>query len=91
MTLYLPVAAVVVASQGDPTGAVELLALASTHPGRATAWMECWPPLIQMRAELEAGLGPAAYQAAWARGQARDLSEVAASLLTRFQCEQESS
>jgi hypothetical protein len=80
MTWLLPVAAAILASGGE--GAVELLALASSHPLSATGWLERWPRLMALQEKLEAELGAEAYQAAWERGKALDLEAVAAALLS---------
>jgi DNA-binding CsgD family transcriptional regulator len=81
MTWCLPVAACIEAHTGSQERAVELLGLVFTHPASATGWMEKWPLLNRLRAELEASLGPKAYAAAWERGQALDLEAVVAQLL----------
>lgn len=64
----LPVLAVVYAHQNEAERAVEVLALAFTHPRSAIAWMERWPLLNRLRADLEAGLGTSLFVAAWERG-----------------------
>ncbi|MCI0399492.1 MAG: protein kinase, partial [Chloroflexi bacterium] len=79
-TWLLPVAAVSLAGQGDGEQAVALLALVHRHPLSPTSWMERWPLLNAWRAELEGGLGAAAYQAAWERGRALELEVVVNSL-----------
>ena len=84
MTRCLPVAAVIIAHNGDKQRAVELLGLAFTHPKSATGWMVNWPLLTRFRADLEAELGAAAYDAAWERGAKLDLEATAADLLHTF-------
>ena len=81
----LPVAALILAHQGDRVQAVELLGLAFTHPVRASGWMEKWSQLTRFRADLEASLGDDAYSAAWGRGTLLDAELVAAALQEQFQ------
>jgi ATP/maltotriose-dependent transcriptional regulator MalT len=76
VTWYLPVAAVILAYEGEVERAAELLGLAFTYPASATAWMEQWPLLTRLRADLEAELGAEAYQITWERGTALDLETV---------------
>lgn len=80
----MPPAALILAHRGRSTRAVELLALAFTHPVRAAGWMEKWPLLARLRDELEQALGAAAYLAAWERGTQLDLETTAAELQARF-------
>jgi predicted ATPase/DNA-binding SARP family transcriptional activator len=80
-TWLLPVAAVILANEGQKERAAELLALSFTHPLSATGWLGRWPLLTALGAELEAELGGESYRAAWERGRALDLEEVAAALL----------
>jgi hypothetical protein len=77
----LPVAAVLLARQGEKIRAVEILALSSHHPLSPTGWMEQWPLLARLRTELEKQLGGEAYKSAWERGQKLDLELVVSSLL----------
>ena len=72
----LPVAATILANRGQPIRAVELLALAFTHPVRASGWMEQWPLLDRLRTELEETLGAEAYSAAWEHGRLLDAEAV---------------
>jgi predicted ATPase/DNA-binding CsgD family transcriptional regulator len=72
----LPAAAIICAHQGHPSYAVELLALALTHPVGATGWMKKWPLLDRLGSDLERTLGSEAFTAAWERGQQRNLSDV---------------
>ena len=58
------------------------LALAQ-HPG-TTGWLEKWPLLMQLRADLETSLGSEAFAVIWERGQASDLQTVVQSLIERF-------
>ena len=72
----LPIAAIICAHQSQPVRAVELLALAFTHPVRASGWMEKWPLLDRLQADLELTLGSEAYSAAWERGKHLNLDSV---------------
>jgi predicted ATPase/DNA-binding SARP family transcriptional activator len=76
----LPVFALTLAQGGDPESATRLLALASTHQHDATGWINRWPPLATLRAQLEEALGPAAFATAWEHGAALDIHSVAAEL-----------
>jgi hypothetical protein len=69
----LPAQAISLARQGSLDRAVELLGLAVTYPVEITGWMLKWPPLTQVRADLERELGADVYRAAWERGSALDL------------------
>lgn len=88
MALCLPVSAMILARRGDEERAVELLALAFTHPVRAWGWMEKWPLLSEFRHRLEDHLGTEGYATAWERGKSLVLEEVAQNLLAMFQSEQ---
>ncbi len=80
----LPIAAILLLQKGDQVRAVELLALAFTHPVRASGWMEKWPLLARLRLQLEQKLGDKEYAAAWERGMRLDVDEVAAELMQQF-------
>jgi len=73
----LHVAAAVVAHEGQPERAVELLGLAapSVDPNSFC------PLPARLRRDLEAALGPEAFAAAWARGQTMNLDAVVAEFL----------
>jgi predicted ATPase/DNA-binding CsgD family transcriptional regulator len=72
----LPVLAILYANQGETERAVEVLALAFTHPSSSTQWMEKWMLLERWRARLETDLGPERYEAAWERGTKLELETV---------------
>lgn len=80
-TWLLPVTAVLLAGSGAKERAVELLALAFSHPLSTTGWLAHWPLLAEVRAGLERELGANAYQAAWERGKGLDLAMAVAELL----------
>ncbi len=63
---------------------MELLGLAFNHPTSHTGWMEKWPLLTRLRADLEAELGAEVYSAAWERGAALDLETTARALLAHW-------
>jgi LuxR family maltose regulon positive regulatory protein len=69
----LVIAAIILAREGRNTRAVEFLALAFTHPVGAAGWMEKWPLLARLCAELEQALGSGAYSAAWEQGKRMDV------------------
>jgi tetratricopeptide (TPR) repeat protein len=81
MAQCLPFAAIIAAKSGEPEQAVELLGLAFHHPLSPKGWLEKWPLLTRLRAELEAALSPAAFATAWERGQTLDLEATAQALL----------
>ncbi|MFO7537314.1 MAG: alpha/beta fold hydrolase, partial [Chloroflexota bacterium] len=80
-TWLLPLTAVLLAHSGANERAVELLALAHTHPLSPTGWLAHWRLLAEARAGLKQELGTDIYQAAWARGQGLDLDTVVTELL----------
>jgi predicted ATPase/DNA-binding CsgD family transcriptional regulator len=82
--LCLPCSAVPLAGDGQFVRAVEVLALAYTHPKSPTGWMEQWPLLARLQADLEQALGSEAYSAAWERGKTLDLDTTARELLAEF-------
>src|SRR5690606_4392914 len=53
----LPVAAIICGHENQPVRAVELLALAFTHPVSASSWMKQWPLLDRLQAQMEHILG----------------------------------
>ena len=81
VTWLLPITAALLAREGQTEQAVELLALAYTHSLSPTGWMQHWPLLVGLRADLQAGLSAAVFQAAWERGETLDAAIIAAGLL----------
>jgi hypothetical protein len=79
--LCLPLAAILAARNGNPRQAVELLGLTYTAPRNLIAWLDKWPMLVDLRANLETELDAEAFGAAWERGKSRDLKTVMAELL----------
>lgn len=78
----LPIMAVVLANEGDPTRAVELLALALTHPNSMTGWIRAWPLMTRLQETLRETLGERAYESARERGVKADLRTTVADLLS---------
>jgi hypothetical protein len=85
ITLCLPVAAIVLAHEVETERSIELIALAFTHPASTPTWMERWPLLTRLRADLKAELGPEVYQSIWARGRRLDLETVVTELLDELE------
>jgi serine/threonine protein kinase/tetratricopeptide (TPR) repeat protein len=81
MTRCLPIVSIIEAYEGDKEHAVELLALAFTHPKSATGWMEKWPLLTRLRNDLQTKLGRETYDAALEHGKSLDLATVVQKLL----------
>jgi predicted ATPase len=73
LTWILPVVAVLHAQNEQWETAVHHLALAYTHPLSPTGYLDKWSLLKQTQTRLQAKLGEAAYQSAWAQGQKLDL------------------
>jgi predicted ATPase/DNA-binding CsgD family transcriptional regulator len=84
LAFMLPVASVLLSRQGQNERAVELLGLAFHHPASAAVWLEKWPLLTRLRADLEAQLGVEIYAAAWERGKTLDLETTLAELLSEM-------
>jgi ATP/maltotriose-dependent transcriptional regulator MalT len=81
----LPIAAMILAHDGQQARAAELLGLAFAHPSAATRWIDKWPLLSQFRADLEAKLGPAAYRSAWRGRSQLDLETTITTLLLELE------
>jgi serine/threonine protein kinase/DNA-binding SARP family transcriptional activator/predicted ATPase len=80
----LPVAAVVLAHQGEAERAVELLSLAQTHPLTLTGWLAHWPLLSECQSNLQTQLGPQPFEAAWDRGLSLPLQPTVEHLLNHL-------
>jgi tetratricopeptide (TPR) repeat protein len=76
LTSCLPVLAILYANQDEAERAVEVLALAFTHPSSPTGWMEKWMLLKRLQTRLETVLGTEKYEAAWERGTKLGLETV---------------
>lgn len=81
--LCLPVVSVVLAYEAEAEEAVELMGLAFTHPTSTLGWMEKWPLLQRMYADLRDEMGDKEYIAAWEHGKTLDPEMVAAHLWTQ--------
>jgi hypothetical protein len=81
ITLCLPVMAIIHAHEAEPEEALKRLALVFTHPASTTEWLEKWPLLIALNADLQAELGEEAYRRAWEQGRSQSLETVAAEFL----------
>jgi predicted ATPase len=81
----LPVEAILRARENEGARAVELLSFIFAHPLTEKSWIESWPLLARLRAELEGSLGEDAYADAWKRGSELELDEVIAELLIAYQ------
>jgi tetratricopeptide (TPR) repeat protein len=74
--LALPVVALILAQQDRPEQAVETLSLAYHHPLSVNGWMEHWPALEDLRADLDARLDLNTHLAAWERGKNLHITQV---------------
>jgi hypothetical protein len=80
----LPVAALLVADDGNTTYAVELIGLLFGHPDSITGWLEEWSLWSQICQDLEIELGSEAYATALERGKTRDLHHTIEALIIEF-------
>jgi predicted ATPase len=64
--------------------AVAWIALASETPSNTTAWMNKWPLLTRLCADLKVKLGEEDYTATWERGKMQDLRSAAQELVAEF-------
>jgi predicted ATPase len=81
VTLCLPVMAIIHAHEAEPEEALKRLALVFTHPASTTEWLEKWPLLIALNADLQTELGEEAYRRTWEQGRVESLEVVAAEFL----------
>jgi predicted ATPase/DNA-binding NarL/FixJ family response regulator len=86
----LAISAIILAHEGFSQYAVELLSLTYAHYPRGIGWLEKWRLSADLRAALEAELGPEGFAAAWARGAQLDPETVLAQLIEVFQTSPES-
>src|SRR5262249_29250516 len=70
--------AVILAHENAKERAIELLGLADTYADDIAGWMQHWPLLNRLRAELQRELGQENYQSVWERGKTLDLDTVVA-------------
>ena len=85
MTICSALAAILYAHDGRLEPAAELMGLAFEQAHEVTRWMESWVLMKQVRAELEAGLGSVAFEAAWERGKALDLKATTEGVLREIE------
>ncbi|MBZ0300278.1 MAG: LuxR C-terminal-related transcriptional regulator [Anaerolineae bacterium] len=76
VTLCLPVVAIILAHEVEVERAIEVMALAFTHPASTPTWMEEWPVLVRLRADLRLELGAESFGEIWNRGIQADLETV---------------
>jgi predicted ATPase/DNA-binding SARP family transcriptional activator len=76
--ICLPLAALL---SETPERAVELLGLAYRAPQDITGWTTRCQPLVDLRRELQRGLGDERFAAAWARGESFELEAAVEQLL----------
>jgi hypothetical protein len=81
MAQCLPFAAIIKANAGEVRQAVRLMALAFSHPLSPKGWLDKWPLLMRLRADLEAVTSPVDFATAWEQGQALDLEATVQMLL----------
>jgi predicted ATPase/DNA-binding CsgD family transcriptional regulator len=74
----------VIRAQADAEEAVELLGLAFSQNKYTSGWLQHWPMLTRLRADLQNKLGAEAYQAAWERGRQRNLEQTAADIINEL-------
>lgn len=80
-TVCLAVEAAARAYNGGLEEAAELLGLAFHQPAWASGWLQRWPLLARLRADLIGQLDQDVYQAAWERGCRHDLQTIIRSIL----------
>lgn len=73
---HLASMALVLAQEGEDERAIELFALARSHPARLRAWLERLPLYARLRTELEARVPAEIFARAWGKGKELDLEEV---------------
>ncbi|MCB0168135.1 MAG: tetratricopeptide repeat protein, partial [Anaerolineae bacterium] len=85
MTLSIAAAALLYAHNGHSEAAVELLGLVFSQPVKGTNWMKQWGLLNHVQAHLRNTLGQAAFEAAWQRGELRELKAAAEGVLQEIE------
>jgi len=84
MTWTLPVAAVILAHDGDKEEATRVLSLALNHPKSPTGWSGNWALLTRLHEQLKEDLGPERHAAAWEKGRNEELIPLLTRLAERF-------
>lgn len=82
--LCLPLSAVLEHASSAEEAAVELLALASTHPASTPTWLQKWPLLARLHDDLRVTLDASTYASAWERGRALIPEDIATRLIARM-------
>ncbi len=83
--IYLPLAALIYAHEGQFECAAEILGLVFTHPASPNGWLQSWGLLNRTHSHLQTKLGEARFATAWERGAEADLEEVVSLLLHEWQ------
>jgi hypothetical protein len=86
MTLNLPSAAFILWNDRKKDLAVEMLALAFSHPKSQMGWFVKSPLGAHALEQMKTDLGERAFDQAWQRGAQRDLHETSTELLALFAC-----
>lgn len=87
ITICLPVFSIILAHEIEMELAVEVMALAHTHPASTPAWMEDWLLFARLRADLQAELGQETFNMLWERGRSSQLEAVVSDLRRKFEVE----
>jgi hypothetical protein len=90
LILCFPAAAFILLHEGEGEKATELLALAFHHPASPTELLSRWTLITHLRDKMGAELDPDAFDTAWTRGQALDMTEAVSMLEDHFQIEDDS-
>ena len=81
-SICLSLEAVACANEGAPEKAVQLLALAFHQPQWAGGWLQHWPLVNRLRADLAQRLGAEQYQELWERGASQNTETVIQSIVS---------
>ncbi len=76
MTWCLPILAILFARENEPERAIEILALAYSHPASSTGWLERWLLINRLQDQLKEQIGTNKYHALWEHGKTLDLYEI---------------
>lgn len=80
----LPSVSLILHNEGEKLKAVEMLALASTHPIGVGEWFTNWPLLKSLPDRLKGELGSAEYDEAWNRGSSFTIEDAMIILRLHF-------
>jgi len=84
MTWTLPVAAIILAHEGDQEEAVRVLSMAYNHPKSPTGWCRNWALLTRLHEKLKEDLGPERHAKAWEEGREAELIPLLTKLAKHF-------